>query len=422
MRAEVITIGSELLQGLNANRNFERIARHLARSGVEVVFHTTVGDHSEHMAEALRAAVHRADAVIVTGGLGPTPDDITRRTIATVFRRRLVLDETVLDQIRGRFRSRGVEMPVLNETQALIPRGARVIENPLGTAPGFHFAHHEAQVFVLPGVTSEMETMLTSYVLPSLGARTEGMRLARRTVRTIGLPESVLAERLQAFEAGEPDVRLAYLPGVAGVSLCLTAGSPDAQWLEQLLDRCEEKLRLRAGQHVYGGEHDTLSSVVGRLLADRGLTVATAESLSGGGVGAAITATPGSSAYYLGSIVAYADGTKQALLGVGADTLRRHGAVSAQTAEAMAEGARARLGADIAVSTTGIAGPAGGGDAKPVGLVYLGLATAEGVRSERHVFGGSREEIVARAASFALDFVRRHLLFEAAWSGPSSRS
>ena len=410
MRAEVVTIGSELLQGLGTNRNFERIARHLTRAGVEVVFHTTVGDHSERMAEVLRAAVHRADVVIVTGGLGPTPDDMTRRTLATVFRRRLVLDEAVLDQIRARFRARGIGMPVMNETQALIPRGARVIENPNGTAPGIHFAHQETEVFVLPGVTSEMEAMLQAYVLPSLGARPDTTHLRRRIVRTIGLAESLLAERLKGFEAEEPDVRLAYLPGVAGVALCLTAVSPDAEWLEALLDRCEAKLRERAGRHAWGGEEDTLSGVVGRLLADRRLTLATAESLSGGGVGAAITATPGSSAYYLGSIVAYADAAKEALLGVPADTLRRHGAVSAETAEAMAAGARERFGADIAVSATGIAGPTGATAEKPVGLVHLGLATADGVRSERRVLPGSREEVVARTASFALDLVRRRLL------------
>jgi nicotinamide-nucleotide amidase len=411
MRAEVVTIGSELLQGLGSNRNFEQIARHLARSGVEVVLHTTVGDHPERLAEALRAAVHRADVVIVTGGLGPTPDDITRRTLATVFRRRLVLDEAVLDQIRARFRSRGIDMPVMNETQALIPRGARVIENPHGTAPGLHITHQETEVFILPGVTSEMEVMLLAYVLPCLGARPDTAQIRRRIVRTIGLPESVLAERLRGFEASEPDVRLAYLPGVSGVALCVTAAAPDVEWLEALLDRCEEKLREGAGRHAWGGEEDTLSSVVGRLLADRRLTLATAESLSGGGVGAAITATPGSSAYYLGSIVAYADAAKEALLGVPAGTLRRHGAVSAEAAEAMAAGARGRFGADIAVSATGIAGPSGGSAEKPVGLVHLGLATAGGVRSERHVLPGSRAEVVARTASFALDFVRRHLLF-----------
>lgn len=411
MRAEVVTIGSELLQGLSTNRNFERIARHLTRAGVEVVFHTTVGDRSEPMAEALRAAVHRADVVIVTGGLGPTPDDITRRTLATVFRRRLVLDEAVLAQIRARFRARGIEMPVINETQALIPRGARVIENPRGTAPGIHFTHQDVEVFVLPGVTSEMEAMLLAYVLPSLGARPDAGYIRRRFVRTIGLAESVLAERLQGFEAGEPDVRLAYLPGVWGVALCLTAASTDAAWLDALLDRCEAKLRERAGRHAWGGEEDTLPAVVGRLLGDRGLTLAVAESLTGGGVGAAITTVPGSSAWFPGSVVAYADAAKQALLGVPAGTLRRHGAVSAETAEAMAVGARERFGADLAVSTTGIAGPSGGSAEKPVGLVYFGLASAAGVRSKRRLLPGSREEIQARTAAFALDLVRRHLLF-----------
>jgi nicotinamide-nucleotide amidase len=414
MRAEIITIGSELLQGGVSNRNFDLIAARLNPIGVEVVFHTTVGDDSERMAEAFRAAVHRADVVVSTGGLGPTPDDITRRTLATVFRRRLVLDEAVLDRIRSRFRARGIEMPAINETQALIPRGARVIENERGSAPGIHFAHQEAEIFVLPGVTSEMEEMLSSYVVPFLTGRARGARLERRLVRTIGLPESILAERIQGFEAEEPDVRLAYLPGTSGVVLGLTASSRDPVWLAALLDRCEAKLRARLGDLVYGGEGDTLSSVVGSLLARRGLTLATAESLSGGSLGAAVTGTPGSSRYYLGGIVAYADEAKESLLGVDAAILRRHGAVSAETAESMASGARSRLGSDLAVSTTGIAGPDGGSEVKPVGLVFLGLADGAGVRSERRLLPGTRAEIVARTASYALDLLRRRLLSEEA--------
>lgn len=412
MRAEIITIGSELLQGGVSNRNFDLIAARLNRIGVEVVFHTTVGDDSERMAEAFRAAVHRAEVVVSTGGLGPTPDDITRRTLATVFRRRLVLDEAVLDRIRSRFRARGIEMPAINETQALIPRGARVIENERGSAPGIHFTHQEAEIFVLPGVTSEAEEMLSSYVVAFLTGRAQGARLERRLVRTIGLPESVLAERIQDFEAEEPDVRLAYLPGTSGVVLNLTAASRDPVWLAALLDRCEAKLKARLGDLVYGGEGDTLSSVVGSLLARRGLTLATAESLSGGSLGAAVTATPGSSRYYCGGIVAYANEAKESLLGVAPALLRRHGAVSAETAEAMASGARSRLGSDLAVSTTGIAGPDGGSEEKPVGLVFLGLADGAGVRSERHLFPGTRAEIVGRTASYALNLLRRRLLAE----------
>jgi nicotinamide-nucleotide amidase len=422
MRAEVITIGTELLHGYVTNRNFETIARELSRVGVEVVFHTTVGDDSERMADSFRAAVHRADVVVATGGLGPTPDDITRKTIATVFRRRLVLDETVLDQIRGRFRSRGIEMPALNESQALIPRGARVIENLRGTAPGLHFSHQDTEIFVLPGVASEAEQMLTQYVVPCLKAHPQALRIGQRVVRTIGLPESAVAERLLGFEAEEPEVRLAYLPHTSGVALTLTAASRDAAVVQALLGRAEARVVERLGSHVYGGEADTLSAVVGRLLSERGLTLATAESLSGGSIGAAVTATPGSSRYFLGGVVAYADDAKEALLGVDGRTLRRHGAVSAEVAERMAAGARSRLSADIGLSATGIAGPEGGTAEKPVGLVFLGLATEEGVRTSRHVFGGSRGEVVARTASYALDLVRRHLLSEASWSGPSSHS
>jgi nicotinamide-nucleotide amidase len=407
--AEIVTIGTELLHGLVRNTNADRIAERLAEIGVEVLYQTTVGDETARLAEAFRIAAHRARFVIATGGLGPTPDDLTRKVIATVFRRRLVLDEVVLAQIRARFQERGREMPPMNESQALVPRGARVLENPRGTAPGLHFEHQGADVFALPGVPAEAEAMLVAYVLPYLRSVHAIPVIARRVIRTVGLSESAVATRLMEVETAEPDVRIAYLPHSYGLDLTLTALSPDPIRMGEALDRVERRVAEAVGDAAYGRDRDTMSQVVGARLAAEGATIATAESFTAGAIGAAIAATPGASRYFRGGVVAYANEAKVSLLGVSPRTLERHGAVSAETAGEMAAGARERLGAGIAVSSTGIAGPDGGSPEKPVGLVYLGIASADGVETARHVLGGTRAEIVVRSTAYALDLVRRRL-------------
>ncbi len=410
MSVEIITIGSELLHGLVRDTNGARIVELLASAGVEVLYRTTVGDEGRRMAEVFRAASHRARHVITTGGLGSTPDDVTRKTIATVFRRRLVLDETVLDRMRARFRERGMEMPAINESQALIPRGARIIENPRGSAPGLHFVHQETDFYCLPGVPSEAEGMVEHYVLPSIQAQLGQAQIARRVVRTAGISESALVERFQALETAETKVRIGYLPHASGVDVALTTASPDPAWTAEALDGVERRVRELAGDHVYGGGRETLSAALGALLVERKLRIATAESFTGGGLGGAITQTPGASRYYLGGIVAYSNRAKEEALGVKASTLERHGAVSAEVAEEMASGARERFDSDLALSSTGIAGPDGGSAEKPVGLVYLALAFRQGARSVRIVSTGTREEIIARSIASAMDLARRHLV------------
>lgn len=408
--AEIVTIGTELLHGLRRNTNAERIVERLAEIGVETLYQTTVGDDTARLGDALRAAVHRARFVVTTGGLGPTPDDLTRKAIATVFRRRLVLDEVVLAQIRARFRERGRDMAPMNEAQALVPRGARVIENPRGTAPGLHFDHQGVDVFVLPGVPAEAEAMLVAYVVPFLRSVHAIPLIARRVLRTVGLSESAIATDLAGIEAAEPDVRIAYLPHSYGLDLTLSALAPDPIRMNEALDRVERRVAEAAGDALYGRDRETLSQVVGALLAARGLTLATAESFTAGAIGAEVTRTPGASRYFLGGIVAYANRAKETLLDVPETTLRAHGAVSAETAAAMAKGARKRFGADFALASTGIAGPDGGTPEKPVGLAYLGLASDAGVETARHVLGGTRGEITTRATAYALDLLRRRLL------------
>ncbi|HLQ66590.1 MAG TPA: competence/damage-inducible protein A [Candidatus Limnocylindrales bacterium] len=409
MSAEIITIGTELLHGLVRNTNADRILERLAEIGVEVIYQTTVGDDTGRLSEAFRAAGHRSRFVVTTGGLGPTPDDLTRKVIATVFRRRLVLDESVLAHIRARFKGRGIDMPAINESQALIPRGAKVIENPRGTAPGFHFEHQETEYFVLPGVPAEAETMLTQYVMPFIKAAAAGPWISRHVIRTIGLSESVLAERLAGIESEAPDVMIGYLPHSYGLDVTLTVLALDSSWAAEALRRIERRVVEAAGDAVYGFGRDTLADVLGGMLAEQKRTIATAESFTAGAIGATLTATPGASRYFLGGVTAYANSAKAALLDVAGATLARHGAVSEEVAREMAAGARARFSADIAVSSTGIAGPDGGSAQKPVGLVYLGLATAEGVHAVRHQITGAREEVVTRSVALALDLVRRHV-------------
>jgi len=407
---EIITIGSELLHGLVRNTNPEMIAGLLADAGLWPSYQTTVGDEPERLAEALRAAVHRSDLVILTGGLGPTADDITRKVIATVFRRRLILDPVVLDQIRARFKARGIEMPPINESQALVPRGAAVIENPVGSAPGLHFTHQETECFALPGVPSEAEAMLRATVIPFVQSRNPGLTSGLRVVRTIGIGESALAEKLAGFELEEPDLTLGTIARVSGVDLVLSASSVDAMWLQGNLDRGERKLLERAGVHAYALGRKTLSEVVGEALLQRGFTIATAESFTAGEAGAALVATPGSSRYYKGGVIAYANDAKEKLLGVSPETLRRHGAVSEEVAREMARGARERFRASCAISTTGIAGPDGGTPEKPVGTVCLGLASSDETIAARYQLWGTRDWVKLLASQVALEWIRRHVL------------
>ena len=289
MAVEIVSIGTELLTGLGRNTNADRIIEALGDAGIPVQYITTVGDDSARLGEVLRAAVHRVPVVITTGGLGPTPDDLTRKTIATAFRRRLVLDETVLASIRARFRERGVEMPAMNEGQALVPRDAQVIENSRGTAPGLHFVHLHTEVFVLPGVPAECEAMLAHYVVPRLKAMGLGVVTGRRVVRTIGLSESLLAERLTGLESSETHLRVGYLPHSNGLDVSLSLSGGDPAWIAESLDRAERRVMEAAGAAVYGSGRQTLADVAGAALQERGLTLAVAESFTAGALGAAIT-------------------------------------------------------------------------------------------------------------------------------------
>lgn len=414
---ELLSIGDELLLGDIVDTNAPWLSRRLGELGVRVARRATVGDDEEDIVRAVREALDRTGAVVCTGGLGPTADDLTRPAVARVFGRRLRLDEDALARIRARFAELGREMPERNRVQAELPEGATVFPNDWGTAPGFALEDDAGRfVVVLPGVPLEMERIFDAYALPFLRRRwPEGARpLVHRVLRTTGIAEAVVADRIADIAESIRPLTIAYLPRVTGVDLRLTSwGALDAADAARRLDEAEAMLRERLGGYVYGTDDDDLAAVVGDALRRRGLTLALAESCTGGLIAKRITDIPGSSSYFFGGLVTYSNESKQALLGVREATLVAYGAVSEQTAREMAVGARRAIGADVAVSVTGIAGPGGGSPEKPVGTVWIGIATADGVETRHYRFLGERDEIRERTAQAALALLWRHLEREA---------
>ena len=411
MDIEIVTIGSELLLGFTIDTNAAHLARELAAVGIEITRRTTVSDRAADIVDAVRAALDRSGAVITTGGLGPTSDDFTKPTIAALFGREMVLDDGILDGLRRLWRERGRpgELPVANHQQAMIPRGARVLANRHGTAPGIWLEDERRRwVAMLPGVPREMRGMLADTLLPLLRERAGPAAgvVRSRTLRTTGIAESVLAERLGEVAREAAGLPVAYLPGIRGVDLRLTARGLPAHAADARLAEGIAALRERVGAHAYGEDDADLAAVVLERCRARGLRVAVAESCTGGLLGARLTAVPGSSDVVVGGVIAYANEVKTALLGVPETLLAEHGAVSEPVARRMAAGVR-RLGAAVGVAITGVAGPGGGSPEKPVGTVWVAVALEgrEEARVARLV--GDREEVRERAAQMALDMIRR---------------
>ena len=394
MRAEVITVGDELITGLVVDSNSAYLGRRLTELGFRVVRMTSVGDGPEEIRIALQQV--SSDVAVVTGGLGPTPDDRTKEVFAEVVGRRLVLDEEVLEGIRKRFAHRGMEMPRSNVRQATVPEGSQVLPNRWGTAPGLHVKADGRHFFLLPGVPREMRGIFEESVVPVL-RKLSGRAINFVLLRTTGISESALCEKLSDLDLD----KVAFLPGLEGVDVRVMweEGEDPTQLIEEI--------RRRAGQFVYAEGEEGMEEVVGRLLKRRGWRIATAESCTGGLVGHRITEVPGSSDYFERGVVAYSNRAKVELLGVPEELIRRHGAVSPQVAKAMAEGVRERTGVEVGLGVTGIAGPTGGTPEKPVGLVYIGVATPEEVRVKEFRFVGERSQIKFRASQAALDMVRR---------------
>ena len=410
MTAEIITVGNEILAGMVVNTNAAFIGERLTRIGCDVRWITVVGDEEPAISAALDAAMGRASAVVVTGGLGPTSDDVTAAAVASFLKTELVFDPEVMEKIEKAFRRMGRKMAASNRKQAHVPMGAEIIDNPVGQAPGFLFSLAGRLCFVLPGVPSEMKRMLEDSVIPRL-SRAEGRTESRCLVlRTFGIPESDLFQKLAELPARVPEVRLGFFPDVTGVKVRLLVFDESAVRCDERIRQAEDFVRSRTGSWIYGSGEDTLESVLGGILTRRAWTISAAESCTGGLVCHKLTNTPGSSAYFLRGVVAYSNESKTAMLGVSPGTLQDHGAVSPETAAAMAEGIRKRAGTDLGLSTTGIAGPSGGTPHKPVGLVYIGYSDSRGTVTERHVFPRDRGWHKERSACAALDLARRKAL------------
>jgi len=409
VKLEVVTIGTELLLGQILDTNAAELGRALAAAGVEVVRHTSVADRPEVIRAAVTDALERTGFVITTGGLGPTRDDMTKREVAAVFGKALELDETVLRSLEDRFRRLGRAMPAVNRTQAEVPEGATVLPNPRGTAPGLWVEAEARVVVMLPGVPSEMRGLLVEEVLPRLAARSSGRVVRSRSVRTTGIAESALAERVGAIEEEIAPLTLAYLPSAEGVDLRVTAWGLQEAEAERRLSQVATLLRERAGEHSYGADGADLAAVVLDQLRARNARLVVAESCTGGLLSARITAVPGASSVFIGGVVAYDDVVKSGMLDVPPELLEQHGAVSEQVVSAMAEGVQRQFAVDAALAITGIAGPTGGTPEKPVGTVWLAARLGAQTRALKRIFPGDRGEIRARSAQAALDVLRRLL-------------
>lgn len=411
-RAAILSIGTELTLGQTVDTNTAWLARQLAAIGIRVAQFSSMPDEMEFIVATIRRVAGESDLVLMTGGLGPTADDLTRQALATVAAAPLELHRASLDQLLAFFAQRNRVMPEANRVQAMIPRGGRAIENTCGTAPGVSVRIGQTPIYAMPGVPFEMKTMFERSVLPELRAASGGRVLRFRLVRTYGLPESELGATIKDLmkRGNNPEVGTTADLGEIGIRVNATANSPEAAIA--LLDATEAELRRRLGDAVYGKDEDSLASVVGGLLARRAESVAVAESCTGGMIAAALTDIAGSSAYFLGGVVAYANEAKIAQLGVSAELLAQHGAVSEPVAADMAEGARNRFRSSHAIGITGIAGPGGGTSDKPVGLVYIAHASAARTVVRELHFGGDqpRATIRTRAAHAALNLLRRELL------------
>lgn len=418
MNVHLLTIGDEILIGQIIDTNSAWMSRQLNLRGFRVTGKSSVSDTREAIVDGLEQAARRADVVIMTGGLGPTKDDVTKKTLADYFGSTMSFHQETWDRMAAYFAKIGRKLPDAAVIQATLPDAAVLLTNKVGSAPGMWF-EHAGKVFVsLPGVPFEMEYLLTAEVLPRLSARFSGRPIAHRTLRTAGEGESNIAKRIEAFEDSLPEnIKLAYLPSLGQVRLRLTGKwesdpvPPDAETrLNELLDTQAAELLAIIPDLVYGRDEETLEQVVGALLRERNLQFATAESCTGGYVAHLITSVPGASDYFPGSIVSYANRAKEQLLGVHPDTLARFGAVSNETVREMVAGALPALGADVALAISGIAGPDGGTPEKPVGTVWMAVGDRSRIVSEKHVFGRDRTKNIQMAGVYGLNLVRKFLL------------
>jgi nicotinamide-nucleotide amidase len=405
--AEIITIGDELLIGQVVNTNASWMAEQLSLFGIRLNRITAIRDSESDLHQILDEAVNRSQFILLTGGLGPTADDITKPALCSYFGTRLVFNIEAYGQIRKLFALRGLQVSNRNKEQAFLPENCKPIPNHNGTAPGMWFNSNNCYVVSMPGVPFEMKPMFTDYILPMISDLTENKVYIHKTIMTTGMGESWLADRISDWEKAIPEnVRLAYLPQPGIVRLRLSAEGKDVTELHHQMNILVSQLVDIIPDLIFGYDEISLEEVVGQLLMQSKKTVATAESCTGGHIAHLLTGVPGSSQYFMGSLVAYDNAIKQQLLGVEKKLIKKHGAVSQQVVEAMATNARQLFDVDYALATSGIAGPGGGIVGKPVGTVWVALAKADGIISERFQFGEHRGRNIHRSALAALNMLR----------------
>lgn len=413
MRAAILTIGQEILIGQVVDTNSAWIATRLNEIGVEIHEILSIPDSSERIISSVNQLLKQYELVLVTGGLGPTSDDITKPALCRVFNCGLTLHKPTLEHIKNLFTSRGLPLTDLNSKQAEIPDCCEALPNPLGTAPGMWFKTENSILVSMPGVPFEMKGIMENHVLPRLKSISGNRVIVHKTVHTFGLPESFLAEKLSGWENELPQsMSLAYLPSPLSIRLRLSSTGRNKHEIDKLIQLQVDKLTQIIPDNIFGFDDDTMALVVGSLLKSKKSTLAVAESCTGGTISEMITANSGSSEYFLGGVVAYSNELKISLLGVDKNTLKTHGAVSQQVVESMAKGIRNVTGADYSIATSGIAGPTGGTPDKPVGTIWIAASSNSNTVSKMHRFSNERERNITRSSVTALNMLRLLLLKE----------
>jgi nicotinamide-nucleotide amidase len=410
LTAEIIAIGSELLTPDRTDTNSLWLTERLNGIGIEVKLKTIVGDDDARLEETIKDALRRSRVVIMTGGLGPTEDDITRKIAARAMGRRLLLNEKILETIREKFRHWGRQMPEINSRQAMVMEGAEVLDNPHGSAPGMYIEHEGRSVALLPGPPREMRPMFENFVQGRLAAKAGDVRVARRVLRVAGMGESAVDEKIAPIYTQYKNPQTTILFNKSEIEIHLTAQARSEAEAELLLDGLAGQIEERLGHAIFAFRGETMEQVVGLRLAVGGFTLAVAESCTGGLISQRLTEVPGSSAYFMEGVVTYSNDAKIRSLGVDEDLIERYGAVSGAVAEAMAEGVRQRADTDFGLAVTGIAGPGGGTEEKPVGLVYIALSDDAHTEHRKVMLPGDRQLIRWRASQAALELLRRRLI------------
>ena len=411
MQAHIITIGDEILIGQIVNSNAAWIGDRLTSIQVDVHSTSVVGDDSRQIMQEFKRVTDAFDIVLITGGLGPTHDDITRKCIVDFFKTQLVVDEDVLCDIKKFFEIRNRPLTKTNEDQALVPQICTPIRNPRGTAPGMWIEKDDKIFVAMPGVPIEMKGMMETFIIPRLEAKVDKKKMfVRKNLLTTGIPESTLFDRLGNLDELLEGNKMAFLPNQFGVRMRLTVEGETEETAQNKLDEIEQKIRALVGRYIYGKEEDTLEEVISRLLIDRGLKIAIAESCTGGLISNRITNISGSSTFFERGVITYSNAAKVEILHVDEDTIQKNGAVSLEVVRQMAEGVRAVSGSDIGIGVTGILGPTGATESKPVGLVFIGVCDDKICAAKEFRFGDDRLLNKDRASQAALEMLRRNLL------------